>query len=90
MGKVRTLLSCSECGQQVGQWVGRCPGCAAWGTIEIRSPGAASGPVAFQTLVEGGGSERRVSTGFPGIDRVLGGGLVPATVALLAGEPGIC
>ncbi|HKZ75927.1 MAG TPA: AAA family ATPase [Actinomycetota bacterium] len=89
MGKVRALLSCSECGRQVGQWVGRCPGCAAWGTIEARSHGAASGPVEFQTLAEGGGSERRVSTGFLGIDRVLGGGLVPATVALLAGEPGI-
>ncbi len=89
MGKVRALLSCSECGRQVGRWVGRCPGCAAWGTIEVRSQGAASGPVAFQTLAEGDGSERRVSTGFSGVDRVLGGGLVPATVALLAGEPGI-
>jgi DNA repair protein RadA/Sms len=41
------------------------------------------------TLGHDGEVERRVSTGFPGIDRVLGGGLVPATVALLAGEPGI-
>ncbi len=89
MGKARALLSCSACGQQVGQWVGRCPGCGAWGTIEERRPGTASGSVPLQTLDVGSESERRVSTGFPGIDRVLGGGLVPSVVALLAGEPGI-
>jgi len=82
-------MSCSACGQQVGQWVGRCPGCGAWGTVEQRSPGAASRPVTLQTLQHEAGGEPRASTGIPGIDRVLGGGLVPATVALLAGEPGI-
>ncbi|HVH52825.1 MAG TPA: hypothetical protein VNA32_01685 [Actinomycetota bacterium] len=89
MGKARTLLSCSACGQQVGQWVGRCPGCGAWGTVEQRSPGTASAPVSFQSLQHQAGGEPRASTGIPGIDRVLGGGLVPATVALLAGEPSI-
>jgi DNA repair protein RadA/Sms len=73
----------------VGRWIGRCPGCGAWGTIEERRPGAASGPVPLQTLDDRGESERRVSTGFSGFDRVLGGGLVPSAVALLAGEPGI-
>ncbi|MFB3737846.1 MAG: AAA family ATPase [Candidatus Velamenicoccus archaeovorus] len=89
MSRVRTLLACTECGQQVGQWVGRCPGCGAWGTISERGPGAASAPVPLLTLEHDEGGDRRVPTGFPGIDRVLGGGLVPATVALLAGEPGI-
>ncbi len=91
MGKVRTLHSCSECSQQVARWTGRCPGCGAWGTIEQRAAGgtASSGPVALQTLARDGDEERRVPTGFPGLDRVLGGGLVPASVALLAGEPGI-
>jgi DNA repair protein RadA/Sms len=83
------LLSCSGCGQQVAQWVGRCPGCGAWGTVEQRSPGVVSPPVTLQTLEHGTGGQPRASTGIPGIDRVLGGGLVPATVALLAGEPGI-
>jgi predicted ATP-dependent serine protease len=57
--------------------------------VEQRSPGTASGPVPLQTLQHETGREPRASTGIPGIDRVLGGGLVPATVALLAGEPGI-
>lgn len=91
MGKVRTLHTCSECGQQSAQWLGRCAGCGAWGTIEERAAvGTARKPVTPSlTLAAGGGSERRVPTGFAGIDRVLGGGLVEASVALLAGEPGI-
>jgi DNA repair protein RadA/Sms len=88
MGKVRTVLSCRECGQQLARWAGRCPGCGAWGTIEeggLRSSSSGS----LETLAHEDADERRVSTGLPGIDRVLGGGLVPSTVALLAGEPGI-
>ena len=89
MPRPRTVFACSECRQQVGQWVGRCPGCAAWGTIES-SVGGAPGPVA-PVLTLGGTSsiDRRVTTGIQGLDRVLGGGLVPASVVLLAGEPGI-
>ena len=89
MGKVRTILSCRECGQQFAQWAGRCPGCGAWGTIEEGGARRASTRVPLETLEHENADERRVSTGLPGIDRVLGGGLVPSTVALLAGEPGI-
>ena len=89
MGTTRTVLTCSSCGQQLAQWVGRCPGCGAWGTVEERSGSTASGPIVLETLEHDGSVERRVPTGFPGVDRVLGGGLVPASVALLAGEPGI-
>jgi len=91
MGKARTLHACSECGQQSAQWLGRCPGCGAWGTIEARAAvgTAPRSTTPRLTLAAGGGSERRVATGFAGIDRVLGGGLVEAGVALLAGEPGI-
>lgn len=91
MGKARTLHVCSECGQQSAQWLGRCPGCGAWGTIQERATVGTAPRLATPTLTlaAGGGSERRVATGFAGIDRVLGGGLVEAGVALLAGEPGI-
>jgi DNA repair protein RadA/Sms len=89
MGKVRTVLSCRECGQQLARWAGRCPGCGAWGTIEEGGGGSAALHLPLETLAHEDADERRVSTGLPGIDRVLGGGLVPSTVALLAGEPGI-
>jgi DNA repair protein RadA/Sms len=89
MTRPRTVFACSECRQQVAQWVGRCPGCGAWGTIE-GSVGGRSGAVApVLTLGGTSGTEPRVSTGIQGLDRVLGGGLVPASVILLAGEPGI-
>jgi DNA repair protein RadA/Sms len=87
VGKVRTVLSCRECGQQLAQWAGRCPGCGAWGTIEERGGGGSA--VELWTLEHEEADERRIPTGLAGVDRVLGGGLVPSTVALLAGEPGI-
>src|SRR5262245_15531452 len=87
VGKVRTVLTCRDCGQQLAQWAGRCPGCGAWGTIE--AGGAGGAPAAVQTLGHEDADERRIPTELAGVDRVLGGGLLPATVALLAGEPGI-
>ena len=94
VAKQRTILACSACRQQVSQWVGRCPGCGQWGTIdEVRAPNGtaarSASPPTLVTLSSAPDDERRVSTGFAGIDRVLGGGVVPASVALLAGEPGI-
>jgi DNA repair protein RadA/Sms len=94
VGKVRTLHSCSACGQHVAQWVGRCPGCGEWGTVE-QQRASTGGTVTFaavpiETLSRADEHEqRRIATGFPDVDRVLGGGLVPGSVTLLAGEPGI-
>lgn len=94
MAKVRTILACSGCRQQVSQWLGRCPGCGSWGTIEelrgANGSSARSGTsLLLASLAAAPADEQRVSTGFADIDRVLGGGIVPASVALLAGEPGI-
>ncbi len=90
MAKVRTLLECAECRQQVARWVGRCPGCGGWGTIhEAAGIGTAGWPASLQTLASDAEDEPRASTGFTGVDRVLGDGLVPGSVTLLAGEPGI-
>ncbi|MGH2680797.1 MAG: ATPase domain-containing protein [Actinomycetota bacterium] len=89
MARPRTIFSCSGCRRQVAQWVGRCPGCGAWGTIE-GSIGGAAGPASpVVSLGDVSTAESRLPTGLPGLDRVLGGGLVPASVVLLAGEPGI-
>jgi DNA repair protein RadA/Sms len=97
VAKAKTLLACSECRQQVAQWVGRCPGCGSWGSIEERAGGASGSGAAHLGLAPvplvGPGAvpeaDQPVSTGFEGFDRVLGAGLVPSSVVLLAGEPGI-
>ncbi len=89
MARVRSVLACDACGQQLAQWAGRCPGCGAWGTIREAPGGPVGPPVVLETLEHDGEVERRVGTGLAGLDRVLGGGLVPASVVLLAGEPGI-
>jgi DNA repair protein RadA/Sms len=94
VAKVRTILACSGCQQQVSQWLGRCPGCGQWGTIgEVRGANGSSArsgsSLLLASLAAAPDDEQRVPTGFADIDRVLGGGIVPASVALLAGEPGI-
>jgi DNA repair protein RadA/Sms len=91
MARPRTIYACSGCRQQVAQWVGRCPGCGAWGSIEVATATASAGPAAVVRGLGGPGEAEsaRVATGIAGLDRVLGGGLVPASVILLAGAPGI-
>jgi DNA repair protein RadA/Sms len=89
---------CADCGHEVAKWVGRCPNCQAWGTIDETAPArpalakVAAGvpatparPIAEVDL----DSARAVSTGIAELDRVLGGGIVPGAVVLLAGEPGV-
>jgi DNA repair protein RadA/Sms len=91
-------LACAECGESVVRWVGRCPACQAWGTIAEDPVAVASasritaGPIRAQALSIGDISIDNVQacpTGVPELDRVLGGGLIPGAVVLLAGEPGV-
>jgi DNA repair protein RadA/Sms len=92
VAKTRVVLTCGACRQQVSRWVGRCPGCGAWGTIEEAAAADGNARRLVSAPLVGGerdGADRRVRTGFDDVDRVLGGGLVPASVSLLAGEPGI-
>jgi DNA repair protein RadA/Sms len=93
MGKTRIAYACTACGAATGQWAGRCPACGAWGSVEERSaspPGAGAGRAPEPVpLGLAGEAEERLGTGFAGMDRVLGGGLVRGSVVLLAGEPGI-
>lgn len=93
MAKPRTLFECDACGQPSPQWAGRCSGCGAWGSLKQAHAATSTGPGTGLAPVPLGDDrervEARVGCGIPGVDRVLGGGLVPASVTLLAGEPGI-
>ena len=93
---VRPAHRCTECGLDVAKWVGRCPECQAWGSIEAVGPtparrvvaGAPSAPARPIAEVDLQAARAR-PTGVDELDRVLGGGLVPGAVVLLAGEPGV-
>jgi DNA repair protein RadA/Sms len=94
MGKVVVQFTCSECGTTAGRWLGRCPGCGAFGTLveELTGRAADAGPAArpLRKLAEVSVEEAaRIPTGVPELDRVLGGGLVPASLVLVGGEPGV-
>jgi DNA repair protein RadA/Sms len=84
---------CTECGTASGRWLGRCPGCGEFGTLvaEAAAPrGAAKAARPPLRLVDVVAEEaERLPTGVPELDRVLGGGLVPASLVLVGGEPGV-
>ena len=91
-------FTCSHCGAQFQKWVGRCLECGKWGTIEKSSVSAKVSEnnkteypqVKTNTLKEiEGKNVTRIKTGIEELDRVLGGGLVPGSLVLLGGEPGI-
>jgi DNA repair protein RadA/Sms len=93
MAKVVVQFTCAECGTTTGRWLGRCPGCAAFGTLVEELTGRDSEPVAvksLQRLADVHADEKeRIPTGVAELDRVLGGGIVPASLVLVGGEPGI-
>ncbi|MGH9366949.1 MAG: DNA repair protein RadA, partial [Thermoanaerobaculia bacterium] len=90
--RVTTVFACQSCGAVSPKWLGRCPDCGEWNSYieEARgqAPAPAEAPAApiGEAAVEAG---YRTTTTLPGFDRVLGGGLVPGSVVLLGGEPGI-
>ncbi|WP_165241207.1 DNA repair protein RadA [Corynebacterium lizhenjunii] len=95
--KQRPLHTCTECGYSSPKWLGRCPDCGAWGTLQE------SAPVVAEKSVQGltpatpatpitnvpAASTRSIGTGISELDRVLGNGIVPGSVVLMAGEPGV-
>ncbi|HMJ00652.1 MAG TPA: DNA repair protein RadA [Gaiellaceae bacterium] len=86
-------FSCSECGYSTGRWLGRCPSCASFGTLTEEAPPAATRLAEAKPLLRLADVEvedaERIPTGVPELDRVLGGGLVPASLVLVGGEPGV-
>jgi DNA repair protein RadA/Sms len=92
--RVTTVFACQSCGAASPKWLGRCPDCGEWNSYveEKRSDRplpAAAVSAAPLAQVAAAPAESRISTALPGLDRVLGGGLVPGSLVLLGGEPGI-
>jgi DNA repair protein RadA/Sms len=92
----RPSYRCAECGWTAAKWVGRCGECQAWGTLlDLTAPAVRTtkaGPVSTAAQPIGDVDvelARALPTGVDELDRVLGGGLVPGAVVLLAGEPGV-
>ncbi|MBO7099591.1 MAG: DNA repair protein RadA [Bacteroidaceae bacterium] len=104
MAKDKTLYVCDYCGQESVKWVGKCPSCGRWNSMkEFKAPsnssygrkpasgalpsGSGEGVSLLRNIVSD--SEPRIDMGDEELNRVLGGGLVPGSLVLLGGEPGI-
>jgi len=100
MAKAKSVYACTECGYETSKWLGQCPACREWNTMEEKlvlaesssaRSASAAGPVARAVrLTEiNTADDPRYNTGMTELDRVLGGGLVKGSVVLLGGDPGI-
>ncbi|MGN6604266.1 MAG: DNA repair protein RadA [Ginsengibacter sp.] len=104
MSKTKTAFFCSNCGQESAKWVGRCPSCSEWNTyveeVIVRGnekrenewkefSGLSGGlkTISLQSVTSG--EQQRIVTADNELNRVLGGGIVPGSIVLVAGEPGI-
>jgi DNA repair protein RadA/Sms len=94
MAKAKKAYVCADCGAYSVKWQGQCPDCDAWNTLTQTAVASASAdrsaglePTSLGELAEDSGL--RYPTGFTEFDRVLGGGLVPGSVVLLGGDPGV-
>ena len=101
MAKAKTnVFFCQECGYESAKWMGQCPGCRAWnsfveepvvkassGKASMRVSGNAAKPVTLEEIETS--ETERISSGMAELDRVLGGGIVPGSLVLVGGDPGI-
>lgn len=99
--KQRVLHTCTECGYSSPKWLGRCPECGSWGTLQEETPAPApsaggagalaltpTSPARPITAVDAAAT-KTLKSGIGELDRVLGSGVVPGSVVLMAGEPGV-
>ncbi|MEW6110184.1 MAG: DNA repair protein RadA [Nitrospirota bacterium] len=99
MSKTKTFYQCQSCGYSSPKWLGKCPDCGSWnsfaeeksfaGTRHLSSLQSAGRSEPVTLLSIEGVSEKRIPTGIMEFDRVLGGGVVPGSVILVGGDPGI-
>jgi DNA repair protein RadA/Sms len=99
MAKAKIIYACQSCGYQSPKWLGRCPDCNQWNSLIEEKQERAAHPRSELSLGSkedpspihdiAGDDERRMLSGIGEFDRVLGGGLVPGSVILIGGDPGI-
>ncbi len=101
VAKTKTSFYCTECGSELSKWAGQCPDCKAWNTVkEFRQAGVAGAPrtsgytgTTIQQVTQlaevSDQKIARIDIGINELDRVLGGGIVPGSVILIGGDPGI-
>jgi len=102
MAKEKTVYLCSACGYETPRWMGKCPGCGSWNTLEEQAPAASAAAPVKANKQRGGTGARpmrlddipeenagRASTGIGELDRVLGGGVVEGSLMLVGGDPGV-
>ncbi len=102
MARLKLVYNCSDCGASFPKWAGRCTSCGAWNTLveDVEDPANDISSLAAGVALLAASPAQRIgdvdvshgsprSTGIPELDRVLGGGLVPGSVTLLGGEPGV-
>ena len=94
MARASPVFVCGSCGGETLKWQGQCPLCGEWNSLEQRRAVAprstpAAKAVALGSAVAAAAAEGRIASGAHELDRVLGGGLVPGSVILLGGDPGI-
>jgi DNA repair protein RadA/Sms len=92
VAKTAVTYACTDCGYSAGRWFGKCPGCGSFGTLveELPPDMRAAAPKPLLRLVDVEATDAaRIPTGVAELDRVLGGGLVPASLVLVGGEPGV-
>lgn len=103
MASVKSLWYCTNCGNESPKWMGRCPACGEWNTMveaPVEKKSSGSGSKGLAVKASGGrkpvflkeidrSKEPRVMLGMPEVDRLLGGGIVPGSLVLIGGEPGI-
>ncbi len=92
MPRERTVFTCQGCGYESARWMGRCPGCGEWNTlasVDVAPAAPAASPVAHPVAEVENADGARIVTGIAEFDRVLGGGVVPGSLVLLGGDPGV-
>lgn len=102
MKKPKTIYVCNECGSENSKWMGQCPVCGAWNSffeqkvVDVdekdsrrRSTAQSKTVMPHKIIDVTASNEKRIDTGIGEFNRVLGGGLVPGSLSLITGEPGI-